>query len=163
MPKRTGRRNKPETSTPAKSVKPLRGRNIMLHGSKRTSMRLEPSMWVALEEIAAREGMSLNDLCSRIDDRLSEQATQRTDDSEEAEVTLTSGVRVFIFAYYRVAATEEGHIRAGHGLGDPFVGTPFNKKTDDGGAAPKDDPTPTSDLSSGGSSQTKASDAAAAA
>lgn len=125
-------------------------------------------MWTALEEIAAREGMLLSDLCSRIDDRLTEQAQQRGAHPKGSEVTLSSGVRVFLFSYYRAAATEPGHQLAGHGLGDPFVGTPFEKKKpqDDGDGAEtaeeatKDDSH--SQLSPGVGSQTKAGDAAAA-
>ncbi len=133
MPKPTESRKKLTKAAPskeirAKGVEPLVGRNILLHGQRRTSMRLEPSMWTALEEIAAREGMQLGELCSRIDDRLAEQARQRGLDPEESEVTLSSGVRVFIFAYYRAAATETGHKDAGHGMGDPFKETPFERK-----------------------------------
>jgi predicted DNA-binding ribbon-helix-helix protein len=173
MPKPTGRRKTPVKDAPirdvrAKGVEPLQGRNILLHGQRRTSMRLEPSMWTALEEIAAREGMPLSDLCSRIDDRLTEQAQQRGAHPKGSEVTLSSGVRVFLFSYYRAAATEQGHLQAGHGLGDPFVGTPFEKKNpqDDGDSAEtaeeatKDDSH--SQLSPGGGGQTKAGDAAAA-
>jgi predicted DNA-binding ribbon-helix-helix protein len=100
-------------------------------------MRLEPSMWSALEEIAAREKLSINELCSRIDLRLQAQARRKGLDPEKSEVTLTSGVRVFIFAYYRAAATEPGHNAAGHGLGQPFNGTPFD--TPDGGGDPSPD------------------------
>lgn len=93
-------------------------------------------MWSALEEIAAREALSINDLCSRIDLRLQEQARRKGLDPDKSEVTLTSGVRVFIFAYYRAAATEPGHHAAGHGLGQPFSGTPFDTPEDDGDPSP---------------------------
>ncbi|MGQ9365618.1 ribbon-helix-helix domain-containing protein [Azospirillum sp. ST 5-10] len=97
----------------------------------RTSMRLEPSMWDALEEIARRESYGVNDLCTRIKDRIDEQARQRGLAPEESDVTLTSAVRVFIAAYFRRACTEDGHSRARHGEGDPFSGTPFDLKTPD--------------------------------
>lgn len=130
MSKPRGRQRK---KTPATlGVEPLQGRNILLHGEQRTSMRLEPSMWLALEEIAKRECISINSLCSRIDLRLKEQAQRKGIDPDKSDVTLTSGVRVFIFAYYRAASTESGHQAAGHGLGDPFIGTPFAKPEDDG-------------------------------
>jgi len=77
-------------------------RNIAL-GAHRTTVRLEPAMWDALDEICQREGVSLNELCSRIADRRSASS-------------LTATVRVFVMSYFRAAATEDGHARTGHGL-----------------------------------------------
>lgn len=94
-------------------------------GGHRTSMRLEPSMWDALEDIGRREGMTVNRLCTQIKERIEEQARRKGIKPEDADVTLTSAVRVFIASYYRRACTEDGHQRAGHGGSDPFVGTPF--------------------------------------
>jgi len=45
-------------------------------------------MWEALESIARQEGVSLNNLCTQIDQR-------------RREVGLTSATRVFIISYYR--------------------------------------------------------------
>lgn len=87
-------------------------------------------MWDALEDIGRREGLSVNKLCTAIKDRIEEQARRRGVPPEEAEVTLTSAVRVFIAAYYRRACTEDGHVRAGHGGNDPFLGTPFELPKD---------------------------------
>lgn len=116
-------------------IAPLKSMNIMLDGH-RTSMRLEPSMWNALEEIARREGMSINDICSRIKNRLDEQNRRKGLASDSSDVTLTSAVRTFIVSYFRNAQTEDGHVRAGHGRGgDPFVGTPFELPPDDDGDA----------------------------
>jgi len=112
------------TSTSSLGVEPLKSQNIMV-GGHRTSMRLEPSMWDALEDIARREGMTINKLCTEIKERIDRQAELRGIPPEKADVTLTSAVRVFIAAYYRRACTEDGHQRAGHGGNDPFVGTPF--------------------------------------
>lgn len=95
-------------------------------GGHRTSMRLEPSMWDALEDIGRREGLTVNRLCTQIKERIEEQARRRGISPEDADVTLTSAVRVFIASYYRRACTEDGHQRAGHGGSDPFVGTPFD-------------------------------------
>lgn len=53
-------------------------------------------MWDALNEICAREGRSLHDICTQID-------------KERHQSGLTAGVRVFILNYFRAAATEEGH------------------------------------------------------
>jgi len=126
--KRGPKKSSQQTST---EVAPLKSQNIMI-GGHRTSMRLEPSMWDALEDIARREGVSVNDLCSRIKVRLDEQARRRGIGPEDNNVTLTSAVRVFIAAYYRRASTDEGHSRAGHGFGDPFAGTPFEEPSDCG-------------------------------
>lgn len=112
------------TSTASLGVEPLKSQNIMV-GGHRTSMRLEPSMWDALEDIARREGMTINKLCTSVKERIDQQAQMRGIPAEKAEVTLTSAVRVFIAAYYRRACTEDGHVRAGHGGSDPFLGTPF--------------------------------------
>ncbi len=115
---------KKRVNTPQAGVEPLRSQNIMI-GGHRTSMRLEPSMWDALEDIGRREGLTVNRLCTQIKERIEEQARRRGIDPEEADVTLTSAVRVFIASYYRRACTEDGHVRAGHGGSDPFIGTPF--------------------------------------
>lgn len=116
---------KKRVSTPKAGVEPLKSQNIMI-GGHRTSMRLEPSMWDALEDIGRREGLTVNRLCTQIKERIEEQARRRGITPDEADVTLTSAVRVFIASYYRRACTEDGHVRAGHGGSDPFVGTPFD-------------------------------------
>lgn len=65
----------------------LRTRNVTV-GNKRTSMRLEPQMWSALERIAGREGVTINNLCTQIDRRRN-------------ATGLTSATRVFIVNYFR--------------------------------------------------------------
>jgi predicted DNA-binding ribbon-helix-helix protein len=45
----------------------IRKRSVKVAGH-RTSVSIEEPFWDALKEIAAREGMSLNDLIARIDD-----------------------------------------------------------------------------------------------
>ena len=79
----------------------LQSRNVTVAG-RRTSMRLEPAMWDALRAIARREGRSLHEICTMIND-------------QRRESSLTAAIRVFTMAYYRAAATDEGHARAGHG------------------------------------------------
>lgn len=137
-----GPKTKRKAEQPA-VVSGLQSRNIMV-GGHRTSMRLEPSMWDALDDIARREKLSMHELCTRIKERLDQQAALR-DGAEEDKVTLTSAVRVLIAMYYRRASTDEGHDRAGHGEGDPFAGTPFaavparddgEPPTDEGGEPP---------------------------
>ena len=71
-------------------------------GSKRTSLRLEQTVWDALAEICRREDLTLSTLCGRINDR-------------RQESTLTAALRVFVLSYFKVAATEKGHASAGHG------------------------------------------------
>ncbi|MBP2300457.1 ribbon-helix-helix domain-containing protein [Azospirillum picis] len=115
---------KKRVSSSGMGVEPLKSQNIMI-GGHRTSMRLEPTMWDALEEIGRREGFTVNRLCTQIKERIEEQARRRGMMPDETDVTLTSAVRVFIASYFRRACTEDGHLRAGHGGNDPFAGTPF--------------------------------------
>jgi predicted DNA-binding ribbon-helix-helix protein len=82
----------------------LVNRNIVVDGH-RTSIRLEPAMWLALTKIAERENMTIHQLGTRID-RL-----------RDKSCGLTAAIRVFLLAYFQEAATEEGHARAGHGDG----------------------------------------------
>ena len=83
----------------------LVNRNVTVAGH-RTSMRLELSMWDALEEICRREGKTIHEVCSDVDFRRHESA-------------LTAALRAFIVLYFRVAATEDGHAKAGHGIPEP--------------------------------------------
>ncbi len=80
----------------------LVSRNVTIAGH-RTSVRLEPEMWAALQEIARREDRSLNVICTTVDER------------KGPDGSLTAAIRVFVMAYFREAATDEGHRRAGHG------------------------------------------------
>ncbi|MGB0843400.1 MAG: ribbon-helix-helix domain-containing protein [Alphaproteobacteria bacterium] len=79
----------------------LVSRNIVISG-KRTSIRLEPSMWDALEEICVREQCNIHQICTLVSSRLSCSS-------------FTAAVRVFVLSYYRSATTELGHAAAGHG------------------------------------------------
>lgn len=80
----------------------LVSRNITIFG-RGTSVRLEPEMWVALNDIAKRKKCSIHDICGLIYARKKE------------ETSLTAAIRVFLMLYFRAAATEGGHIDAGHG------------------------------------------------
>lgn len=86
----------------------LVSRNITVLG-RRTSVRLEPEMWSALREIARREDCKIHDICSLIHLR------------KNQDTSLTAAIRVFLMLYYRAAATEEGHHRAGHGDFDHMI------------------------------------------
>lgn len=79
-------------------------RNVTVN-DKRTSIRLEPEMWQALNDICRRERCSIHNLCTLVSA------------SKEGPGSLTAAIRVFIMAYYRAAATEEGHNGADHGSG----------------------------------------------
>jgi predicted DNA-binding ribbon-helix-helix protein len=72
----------------------LLNRNIWI-GRRRTSLRLEPAMWQALEEVAATSGLTIHQLCTMIDER-------------RRESSLTAAVRVFLLLYYRDASREGG-------------------------------------------------------
>ncbi|MBB3265732.1 putative DNA-binding ribbon-helix-helix protein [Azospirillum sp. OGB3] len=100
---------------------PLVARTVKLFG-RPTQLRLEPSYWEALDDICHREDLTVDELCSDLKDRLDSQSRR----SRGTAVSLANAVRVFIVGYYRKAATEKGHDRAGHGRGDPFVSTPFD-------------------------------------
>jgi predicted DNA-binding ribbon-helix-helix protein len=65
-------------------------RNIVV-GGRRTSVRLEPTMWEALREIARQRATSLRALVTEID-------------RERTASTLTAAIRVYIVDYYRAAA-----------------------------------------------------------
>jgi predicted DNA-binding ribbon-helix-helix protein len=77
----------------------------------RTSMRLEPELWAALEEICHRESMTLADLVKSIERRGHPGGR-------------TSAVRVFVLTYFRNAASEAGHRNAGHGLLEQLADAP---------------------------------------
>ncbi|HVI52963.1 MAG TPA: ribbon-helix-helix domain-containing protein [Candidatus Sulfotelmatobacter sp.] len=79
----------------------LLNRNVTIAG-RRTSMKLEPDMWDALDEICRREQITMHEACTMVADR-------------HRGNNLTAAMRVFILGYYRAAATEQGHVSAGHG------------------------------------------------
>ena len=62
-------------------------------GNLRTSLRLEPEIWEALDELCAREGITIRQLCTLIDD-------YRRGNSR------TSAVRAFAVTYFRMAAAD---------------------------------------------------------
>jgi predicted DNA-binding ribbon-helix-helix protein len=96
-------------------ISTLVSRNVTI-GGHRTSCRLEPFMWDALYDICSRERVTIHTLCTRISER------------KDANTSLTAAIRVFALAYFRAASTEEGHLRASHGQGNPFAQTPFGNE-----------------------------------
>ena len=75
-------------------------RNVTVAG-RRTSLRMEPEMWDALQEAAAREGLSLHEFCTAVARR-------------RGAYSMTAAIRVHLLGYFRDAATEAGHRGAGH-------------------------------------------------
>ena len=114
----------------------LVSRNITVQG-RRTSIRLEPQMWVALREVAALEECTIHDICTLVSVR------------KKQNTSLTAAIRVFIMLYFRAASTTEGHRSAGHGNFDRMkqrarvpdvLGTLFSNKKPSAGkghAAPR--------------------------
>ncbi len=80
----------------------LVSRNITIF-NRRTSIRLEPEMWVALKDIADREKCTIHDICGLVYTR------------KDQGTSLTAAIRVFLILYFRAASTEKGHENAGHG------------------------------------------------
>jgi predicted DNA-binding ribbon-helix-helix protein len=68
----------------------LVSRNVTVNG-RRTSLRMEPLLWESLKDIAAREGMTVFDVCSQVDSR-------------RKGASLTASLRIFIVSYFRRAA-----------------------------------------------------------
>lgn len=89
-------------STPVIIRSTLISRSVIILG-KKTSIRLEPEMWLALKDVAARERCTVHNLCSIVQLRKNE------------STALTSAIRVFLMTYYQAAATERGHKMARHG------------------------------------------------
>jgi predicted DNA-binding ribbon-helix-helix protein len=71
--------------------------------NRRTSIRLDDFTWRLLGEIAAREGVTVHKLCDAIDK------------AKPRRLSLSAALRLGVLQYYRDAATETGHIAAGHG------------------------------------------------
>ena len=67
-------------------------------------------MWSALNDISRRERANLHQICTDIAKR------------KHADTSLTAAIRVFLMTYFRSAATEDGHIKAGHGYNGSTIG-----------------------------------------
>lgn len=78
-------------------------------GNLRTSLRLEPEIWQAIDELCAREGVTVHQLCTLIDD-------YRSGNSR------TSAVRAFTITYFRMAAADSDHAATGRGRHAPAPG-----------------------------------------
>jgi len=80
-----------EPSSVFKTSGALLSKNVRIH-QRRTSVRLEPEMWRALNEIASIERCSIHDLCAAVHDL------------KEEDTSFTAALRVFLMEYYRTAA-----------------------------------------------------------
>ncbi|MDD3183417.1 MAG: ribbon-helix-helix domain-containing protein [Alphaproteobacteria bacterium] len=96
----------------------LVSRNVTI-GSHRTSIRLEPDMWNGLREICRREHVSMHEIATVVFERKS------------SNTSLTAAIRVFVMAYFRMAATEEGRNHAGHGPGGAFMNSLTTKRSEE--------------------------------
>ena len=62
-------------------------KNVIVNG-RRTSMRLDRETWISLADICAREGVTLHDICSRID-------------VVKGKAGLSASTRLFVLTYFR--------------------------------------------------------------
>ncbi|MGE4351963.1 MAG: ribbon-helix-helix domain-containing protein [Bdellovibrionales bacterium] len=106
------------SSDSKKDKSSLVSRNVTI-GTHRTSIRLEPDMWNGLREICRREHVSMHEIATVVSERKS------------ANTSLTAAIRVFVMAYFRMAATEEGHNNAGHDPGGSFMSSLMSRRSDD--------------------------------
>lgn len=83
----------------------LVSRNVTVFG-RRTSIRLEPEMWEALKYVSRKEKCTIHNICTLVYLR------------KQSNTSLTAAIRVFLMLYFRAAATEDGHQKAGHGSFD---------------------------------------------
>ena len=77
------------------TVSTLISKNVLIDGH-RTSMRLEPAIWDALSQIAAREKLTVHNICSIVN-------------RHRVNTSLTSATRVFILGYFRILAENLEH------------------------------------------------------
>src|SRR5690348_18493034 len=88
----TLRRRPPQKRTPNKSSLVIR--NVIV-GGRRTSVRLEPTMWDALTEIARHQRRTLREIVTEIE-------------RDRTASSLTAAIRVYIVQFYRSAAVRAG-------------------------------------------------------
>ena len=62
-------------------------KNVIVNG-RRTSMRLDRETWISLADICAREGVTLHDICSRID-------------VVKGKAGFSASTRLFVLTYFR--------------------------------------------------------------
>ena len=77
----------------------LQTRNLTIN-RRRTSVRLEPTLWNALQEIAEKREMTIHELATEI-------AKERPSES-----SLTSSIRTYIVKFYRAMSLEPSLINS---------------------------------------------------
>ncbi len=82
---------------------------IVMLNNRRTSMRLCFKEWEALYEICKIEHISKNHLIEMIEAH------------KDNRLGLTYYTRLFLMSYFREAASEEGHKKAGHGIAENYA------------------------------------------
>ena len=93
---------KPDDEALLLTITALPSRVLIVRG-RRTSARLEDEIWESFKDIAEGLGCSVHELASHIYS------------GKKNGQSFTSAIRVFVMLYYRDAAAEAGHAKAGHG------------------------------------------------
>jgi predicted DNA-binding ribbon-helix-helix protein len=75
----------------------------MKAGERRFNLRLDEEIWSALQEITEREGVTVGEVCARVAK------------TKPWGASISTSVRAYVVRYFRDAATEQGHRKAGHG------------------------------------------------
>lgn len=82
------------------SIGPLVCCTVRLTGGRRTSLRLERSLWEALDDVARREGLTRNALLARL---------ERQARAGDAKLDNFAGVvRLYLIHYFRAASHGDG-------------------------------------------------------
>lgn len=110
----------------------MEARTLMVDGQELT-LRIEASYWRAVEEVCARENLTVEDLIGDVQARLLEQSPRGArrrlyGGVTNSPVSIANAVRIFVVGYFRRAATETGHMQAGHGSGTLFMQTPIDRR-----------------------------------
>ena len=70
-------------------------KNVIVNG-RRTSMRLDRETWISLSDICQREGITIHELCSKID-------------ATKGVSGLSSATRLFVLTYFRFLLNQYEH------------------------------------------------------
>ena len=84
-------------------------KNVIVNG-RRTSMRLDRETWISLADICAREGLTIHELCSKID-------------ASKGQSGLSSATRLFVLTYFRFVLNkyEKTNVALGTDFNPNFV------------------------------------------
>lgn len=76
------------------SLSELKKRNIVINGN-RTSVTLEPQVWVILHKVAEQQDCEIHDLCTFINER------------KNPDTSLASAIRVFLISYLDIQLSKK--------------------------------------------------------